>query len=111
MEEGMIGSCGESAHPLESKNWVYLAVSPVMDNFEQLDREAVEDLLIPISKLKFEGEQGFGSSLMSIGGACHEELSKLFTDVYQWYSLSKMKIVLQMIGQNWLYANQPQNST
>ena len=51
---------------------LHLAVSPVMDDFEQLDREAVEDLLIPISKLKFEGEQGFGSSLMSIGGACQE---------------------------------------
>ena len=32
-----------------------------MDNFEQLDREAVEGLLIPISKLKLEGEQGMGA--------------------------------------------------
>ena len=69
-----------------------------MDNFEQLDREAVEDLLIPISKLKLEGEQGMGAhcflsvvlamnycqrcSLMSISGTL----------------CLRLKFVLQMIG-------------
>ena len=49
MEEGMIGSCGESAHPLESIKLSILSRVPGYGHFEQQDREAVEDLLIPIS--------------------------------------------------------------
>ena len=50
MGDGIVGSCGKSAQPLEMVYQTkYLAVSPVMDNFEQLYLELLEDLLIPIS--------------------------------------------------------------
>jgi hypothetical protein len=50
MGEGIVGSCGKSAQPLEMVfKTKYLAVSPVMDNFEQLYLELLEDLLILIS--------------------------------------------------------------
>ena len=55
MEEGMIGSCGESAHPLESLKLSILSRVPGYGHFEQLDKAVVEGLLIPTSKLKFDG--------------------------------------------------------
>ena len=41
---GLIESEGESAQPLQSEKSKYLAVSPVMDNFEQLDKDGQKNL-------------------------------------------------------------------
>ena len=46
---GGLGHVGKVAQTLESNKTKYLAVSPVMDNYEQLDKELMEDLNIPIS--------------------------------------------------------------
>ena len=41
---GLIESKGESAQPLQSRQTEYSAVSPVMDNFEQLDKDGQKNL-------------------------------------------------------------------
>jgi hypothetical protein len=41
-EKGMTKSCGKSAPPLQRVKTKYLAVSPVTDNFERHDFEAVQ---------------------------------------------------------------------
>lgn len=41
---GLIESKGESAQTLQSQQSEYLAVSPVMDNFEQLDKDGRKNL-------------------------------------------------------------------
>ena len=41
---GLIESEGESAQAPQSKKSEYLAVSPVMDNFEQMDKNAQKNL-------------------------------------------------------------------
>ena len=41
MEEEQASSCGESVQTSRECQSKYLAVSPVMDNYEQLESEAV----------------------------------------------------------------------
>ena len=41
---GLIESKGESAQPLQSRQSEYLVVSPVMDYFEQLDKDGRKNL-------------------------------------------------------------------
>jgi len=47
---GLIESKGESAQPLQSRQSEYLAVSPVMDNSEQLDKDGRKNLNIVFTK-------------------------------------------------------------
>ena len=48
VEKGLTKSSGKVYKPLQSvKKTKYLAVSPVTDNFEQLDLELLEDLSHP----------------------------------------------------------------
>jgi hypothetical protein len=41
-KKGLTESCGKSAQPVQSVKTKYLAVSPVTDNFERHDFEAVQ---------------------------------------------------------------------
>jgi hypothetical protein len=42
LQKRLIESCGKSAPPLQRVKTKYLAVFPVMDNFERYDFEAVQ---------------------------------------------------------------------
>jgi hypothetical protein len=56
MENGLTKSCGKSAPPLQSVQTKYLAMSPVTDNSEWHDVEAVRESPHPnFFKLKLDG--------------------------------------------------------
>ena len=46
---GWLGHVGKDAQTLESKKTKYLAMSPVTDNYEKMDKELMEDLKILVS--------------------------------------------------------------
>ena len=66
----MTESRGESAQPLESVKTMIIAMSSVMDDSEQLDKELKEDLIIQISQIKLGG-MNLGS-MTSSGDANHQ---------------------------------------
>jgi hypothetical protein len=56
-KKGLTKSCGKSAQPLQSVRTKYLAVSPVTDNSERHDIEAVRESPHPnFLKLKPDGK-------------------------------------------------------
>lgn len=58
---GLIESKGESAQPLQSRQSEYLAVSPVMDYFEQLDKDERKNLNTVFMKKNLTKERIVGA--------------------------------------------------
>ena len=67
---GLVESSGESAQPLESVKTMIIAVSPVTDDSEKLDKEMKEDIVIQISQIKLGGMNP--GSMTSSGDANHQ---------------------------------------